>query len=204
MTQTKLRRRLDAVFQELFLKESLEAKKLFAYVQRILYQFGINKAYEPRDIFAEVYGRAVRLTDRGEEIRLHMPWTRRTAYNVVRELKREMIRVADPDLVPEPVWQGNDPITEIMFREDWKAMQNAFEKLEVSEQNLLGCRVIRGLKWGEVNDCLVELGEPQQAEHVLRQRGFRALRKLRTIYEQDRDNILMDFDHDFDNDSLDV
>ena len=83
-------------------------------------------------------------------------------------------------------------------------MQNAFEKLEVSEQNLLGCRVIRGLKWGEVNDCLVELGEPQQAEHVLRQRGFRALRKLRTIYEQDRDNILMDFDHDFDNDSLDV
>jgi DNA-directed RNA polymerase specialized sigma24 family protein len=203
MTQTKSRRRLDAVFQDLFSKGSQEARKLLAYVQRILYQFGINRAYEPRDILAEVYGRAVRLTDRGEEIRLPMPWIRRTAYHVVRELKREMVRVVDPDLVQEPVWQGNDPITEIMFREDWRAMQNAFEKLDVSEQNLLVCRVVRGLKWGDVNDCLVELGEPQRTEHVLRQRGFRALRKLRTIYEQDRATIRMDFDDVFDNDSLD-
>jgi DNA-directed RNA polymerase specialized sigma24 family protein len=208
MAQTKSRRRLDAVFQDLFVKEkeetkkeNEEAKKLFAYLQRILYQFGIYKAYQPKDILAEVYARAVRFIERGGEIRLPLPWIRRTAYHIVRELKREMVRVADPDLEREPVWQGENSITGLMFREDWKAMQNAFEKLEVSEQNLLRCRVIRGLKWSEVNDCLVEFGEPRQSEHVLRQRGCRVLKKLRKIYEQDRDTSLIDFDEVLDDDS---
>lgn len=187
------RQELDKVFEDLFSSNNLQARTLFAYIQKVLFQYGLGKTYEPKDILIEVYSRSVRLTDSGETIRIPIAWIKRTATNVIREFRREAEKVEYYNLDREPSW-NDDPLVTFMFWYDLKAMKQAFQRLDPDEQQILNLRVIQRLSWKDVSRYLTDIGESEQHEGTLRQRGFRALRKLRKIYEKERDSIQINLD----------
>jgi DNA-directed RNA polymerase specialized sigma24 family protein len=192
------RQQVDKVFEDLFSPKNPDARIVIAYIQKGLYQYGLWKAYEPKDILIEVYSRCVKATEAGETIRIPVAWIKRTATNVIRELRREAEKIEFYNLDQEPHW-NDDFLLTITFRYDLKAMRQAFERLNSEEQHLLNFRVIHRLPWRDVSQRLVAVGEAESNEGALRQRGFRALKKLRKLYEEERRNIRIDFDTiDFD------
>lgn len=192
------RQQVDQVFEDLFSPKNPNARIVIAYIQKCLYQYGLWKAYEPKDILIEVYSRCVKATEAGETIRIPVAWIKRTATNVIRELRREAEKIEFYNLDQEPHW-NDDFLLTITFRYDLKAMRQAFERLNSEEQHLLNFRVIHRLSWRDVSQRLVAVGEAESNEGALRQRGFRALKKLRKLYEEERLNIRINFDAiDFD------
>lgn len=182
------RQHTDKVFENLFSLDNSESRIVVAYIQKSLYQYGLWKAYEPRDILIEVYSRCVKAMDAGQTIKAPIAWIKRTAMNVIREFRREAERVEYYNLDQEPQW-NDDLLVHITFEYDLKAMKTAFERLEPDEQQLLNLRVVHRLSWRAVSQYLAAAGEPEPKLETLRQRGFRVLKKLRTLYEEERKNI---------------
>jgi DNA-directed RNA polymerase specialized sigma24 family protein len=192
MHKTKARQDLDAVINTLFSANNPDAIRTLAFVQRLLCQYGLSRTYEAKDILIEVYARAAKLTNAGTTIYNPLPWIRRTSLNVVREFKREAVKVEYYNLNNEPAWSEGDFLSLIVFKYDLKAMRIAFERLEAADRDLLGLRVIQKLSWHDVNKHLVERGGDDQHESALRQQGFRALKKLKKIYMEEREQIQFD------------
>jgi DNA-directed RNA polymerase specialized sigma24 family protein len=186
------RQQVDEVFEGLFSLNNPDGRIVLAYIQKVLCQYGLWKAYEAKDILVEVYSRCVQTTEKGETIRIPVAWIKRTATNVIRELKREAEKIDFYKLEQEPYWTDDFLLT-ITFRYDLKAMKQAFECLDSEDQKLLSLRVINRLSWREVSQHFVVNGEVEANEGALRQRGFRALKKLRKLYEEERSNIRINF-----------
>lgn len=187
------RQKLDKFFADLLAPNNPDARIVIAYIQKMLYQYGLWKAYDVKDILIEVYARGVRLVETGETIRIPIAWIKRTATNVIREFRREAERVDYYNLDHEPHW-SDDLLLYITFQYDLKAMKKAFERLAPDEQQLLNLRVVDQLSWSAVNQGLVAAGEPESKLEALRQRGLRVLKKLRKLYEEERKNIRFKFD----------
>jgi RNA polymerase sigma factor (sigma-70 family) len=182
------RQRFDMAVQALLDPDSPDTHSLYAFIQITLSQFRLSKAYEVKDIIIEVYTRGIKKLQSGDIIQIPLAWIRRTAHNVIRELRREADKTGYLDLDCVPV-QDIAPLSKIEFNGDLKAIKIAFNRLTLEEQNILKLRVIDQLSWQEVGKCLVIVGEPIQSEGNLRQRGYRTLKKLRKIY----DAFLLDF-----------
>lgn len=187
------RQQLDRIFEDLFAANNPDARIIIAYIQKVLYQYGLWKAYDPKDILIEVYARGVKRVDAGETIRIPIAWIKRTAMNIIREFRREAEKIGYYNLDQELHW-NDDLLLYITFQYDLKAMKQAFERLEPDEQQLLNLRVVNRLSWKAVSQGLVTAGEPEFKLEALRQRGFRVLRKLRKLYEEERKNIRFQFD----------
>lgn len=181
--------RFDAAIKSLLHPDSPDTYSLFAYIRRTLSQFRLSQAYEVKDVIIDVYTRGVKKLKSGGEIQIPLAWIRRTAYNVIRELRREADKTGYLDQDCEPVQAKIDLLSDVEFATDLKAIKIAFGKLKPQEQNILQLRVIEKLSWQEVGKCLVVVGEPIQNEVSLRQRGHRALKKLRCLYDQLKDNV---------------
>ncbi|HZG40085.1 MAG TPA: hypothetical protein VEZ50_15515, partial [Nodosilinea sp.] len=69
------------------------ARSLLAFIKRTIYQFELQVYITEIDIFVEAYLRGVRYTQQNQEhIRQPKAWMRRTAYNIIRECKRDRLR----------------------------------------------------------------------------------------------------------------
>jgi RNA polymerase sigma factor (sigma-70 family) len=183
------RQRFDMAVQALLDPDSPDTYSLYAYIQITLKQFRLSQAYEVKDIIINVYARGINKLESGDIIRIPLAWMRRTAYNVIRELRRDADKAGYLDLDCIPSQSELDPLSEIEFNGDLKAIKIAFNRLEAHEKNILQLRVVNQLSWQEVGKCLVIVGEPIQSESNLRQRGYRTLKKLRRIYDEVRDSI---------------
>lgn len=187
------RQQVDRFFQELFASKNPDSRIVMAYIQKVLYQYGFGKAYEPKDILIEVYSRCVRAIDAGDTIRIPIAWMKRTATNVIREFRREADRIEYYNLEQEPHWD-DDLLVRITVRYDLAAMKQAFDRLDSDDQQLLNLRVINRLSWRDVSQCLVAVGEAESNEGTVRQRGFRALKKLRKLYDEEQERIQINLD----------
>lgn len=187
------RQQVDRFFEELFALKNPDSRNVMAYIQKVLYQYGFGKAYEPKDILIEVYSRCVKVTEAGETIRIPIAWMKRTATNVIREFRREADRIGYYNLEQEPHWD-DDLLVRITFRYDLLAMKRAFDRLGSDDQHLLNLRVIHRLSWRDVSQCLVAVGEVETNEGTVRQRGYRALKKLRKLYDEERSGIKINLD----------
>jgi len=182
----------DTQFRNLFYSSDSGANVL-AYIRWMLLQFQLDRAYEVHDILTEVYTRGRRLIDRGGNIHLLPAWTRRTALNVIRGLRRERDKVSDYlDLDDLPSSEPNY-LSELMMADQAMAMKSAFEQLDDDSRTILWLQVVEKMSWQDVRKKLATLkGSEAPSESALRQKGFRALRRLRAIYEEIQEQTSFD------------
>jgi DNA-directed RNA polymerase specialized sigma24 family protein len=189
------RQEFDLRIHALFDPKHPDALSLFTFILRSLRQFRLSKSYEVRDILVEVYVRGLKFVEAGGTIENPLAWIRSTAYNVIRELRREMDRIGYKNLDEEPCSRP-DPLSEAMMANDLRAMRIAFLRLDADDRNLLHLRVVNQLSWRDVGKCLVATEGTNYSDSSLRQRGFRALKRLRELYEEEREAISLDSNAD--------
>jgi len=192
-SSVRTRQQIDTVFQSLFDKHSPESSATFAYIQRLLYQFRLSKAYEVKDIIVEVYARGIKAIAQGQEIQTPQAWIKRAALNVIREFRRctDKIQYQALDDHPNLASLDENMLSHLSTQEDLRVIQLAFNKLSSSDRNILDLRLIHELSWEDISSRLVPADEIAN-ENSARQRGFRALRRLRAAYEELREDYKSD------------
>jgi len=166
------------------------AVSMGAYVRRTLKQFGVNDHRES-DILAIAYLRAYKfLKAGGTEIVYPIAWTKRTTYNVIRELNRRPSHSKEfsldlwgldknaPDLASQA---GSHKI-------DTEILKHALALLTPKEQRLLTLKIVHELRWNEIREIFLQDGvmipgtTPEKQEANLRKMKERALKHLRSSY----------------------
>ncbi|MGD1930971.1 MAG: RNA polymerase sigma factor [Leptolyngbyaceae cyanobacterium] len=191
------RRKFDQAIQSLFDGSNENASNFFASITRQLYQFGLGRTYDAKEIIAEAYARGVKSINSGNNIHNPLGWVRRTALYVIREFKREQQRADNPKIVRLPWSPGGIVFSELMLEEDFLTVQTAVQQLSTEEQEILSQRIIEDLSWKEIGQNLLDSEGNPLKEGTARQRGARSLNKLRQLYEDLREDIQMPNDLDF-------
>lgn len=163
------------------------ARSLLAFIKRTIQQFGLQAHITEIDIFVEAYLRGVRYTQQNQEhIRQPKAWMRRTAYNIIRECKRDRQRylaVAFDELMEQDAADGSAAaVDDEAIANAIAAVLQALAALSPGDRNLIQWKVVEGLTWPQVQTKLVAAGEEWVSLASLRKRGQRALERLRTAY----------------------
>jgi RNA polymerase sigma factor (sigma-70 family) len=180
----RTRQQIDQVFMALYEAKSPESSALFSYIQRLLGQFRLRTAYEVKDILVEVYARGIVTLAKGKTIDNPQAWIKRASLNVIREFRRDADRVKYNSLDEQPnlVGSGEDHLEKMILEDDVKIILQAFEELSEDDRYILDLRIVHGFSWQEISDHMAIQGI-DVPENTLRQRGFRALRRLRSFYD---------------------
>lgn len=181
----------DTFFSDLLSNsDDKDVASLFRFVKSRLYQFRLTKHYKPREVLTEVYLRGLKKTKQGEEIKNKLAWTRITAYNVIRELRRELDKVKYDDLddiAPSrmQIYLSSQEVSSSengFDKEILKAVKLAFCDLSPQDRALLDLKVIQDLSWKEVHQKLTQCWVKVPTENALRQRKRRAIQRLTECY----------------------
>jgi RNA polymerase sigma factor (sigma-70 family) len=180
----RTRQQIDQVFTALYEAKSPESSSLFSYIQRLLGQFRLKTAYEVKDILVEVYARGIVALAKGKTIDNPQAWIKRVALNVIREFRRDADRVEYNSLDEQPYLAASaeDHLSKMILEDDAKIILQAFESLSEDDRFILDLRIVHGLSWQEISEHMAIQGI-DVTENALRQKGFRALRRLRSFYD---------------------
>jgi DNA-directed RNA polymerase specialized sigma24 family protein len=170
------------------------ARSLQSYIYQKLRQFSLEGYFTELDVFAEAYLRGIQYTHRGKPIFHSHAWLRRTAYNIIREWKRDRSRYCnaafDELLAQGAVGYCEDLPSGAMLQDSlWigteiQRVMLAFQSLDESDRMLLYWNIVEALPWQTIHDQLVAAGNPSTPLATLRKRGQRALERLRREYHQ--------------------
>lgn len=187
-----MRERFDREFRALLDSDNPETQSIWTYIARLLQQFCLDKCGITVDeILSDVYSRGIqRIVERKKPIENPLGWIRLTALNVVREMWRSQRRSVPLDSctwlefeltsteAPEILVAGEEIENNIQI------LYAALQQLTIEDKEILYWRFIDGLSWYEIGQCLVRNGEGTLNEATLRQRGCRALARLRQLFHQ--------------------
>jgi RNA polymerase sigma factor (sigma-70 family) len=184
------RKHFDAVFASIFEGKSPESISTLAYIRRLLYQYRLANVYEVKDIIVEVYARGIKSIVRGEVIHRPQPWIRRVALYVIREFRRAADRIQYNELNDDSylIATESNTLSALILQDDLATIMQAFDELPEQDKRILHLRIVNGLSWQEIS---VELshGGSKMSESSLRQKGFRALRHLRAVYDSKQEDF---------------
>jgi RNA polymerase sigma factor (sigma-70 family) len=154
------------------------------YIKRTLQQFNLQNR-ELDDVLNEVYIRGIKYIELGQEIEKPRAWIRKTCFNVIREISRRQRRNQPTD--PRSI---ESQIEKQQFSNNWALedkevdvdlLKLSLEQLNPKDHQLLVLREVEDLSWKEVVEHLAAQGIIVN-EATARQRGKRALERLRQIY----------------------
>lgn len=176
------------------------ARSLLAFIHRTIGQFGLRDYVTEIDVFVEAYLRGVRYTDKHRtQIRQPKAWMRSTAYNIIRECKRDRQQystAAFDELMEQgqlggPHQPQAEPLESDMINRAIQHVVQAFESLDSEDQDLIHWKIVDGLTWNEIHQRLVAQGGDAASVTTLRKRGQRALEQLRRSYHSldDADSV---------------
>ncbi|MBE9178970.1 sigma-70 family RNA polymerase sigma factor [Oculatella sp. LEGE 06141] len=188
------KRKFDIAIQALFDIENPDARSLLASVTRTLRQHRLYGTYEVKEIMAEAYAIGIRRIELGTIIEKPLPWLRSTCLNVIRDLRRKQDKLDKPKLDGEGFSPGDEVFSDLIFAEDRKAMRLALEQLSYDDRQILHARVLKHQAWQEIGEALSNPNEAALNANAARQRGYRALQKLRQLYDAIRQNVQIDDD----------
>ncbi|MEM6597484.1 MAG: sigma-70 family RNA polymerase sigma factor [Cyanobacteria bacterium P01_D01_bin.36] len=186
LKQTENRRHFDRAVQALFDSKNPEALTFCASVTRMLRQYRLSGTYTAKEIIAEAYARSIVKIESGVFIQIPLAWLRRTCLNVIRDFKRAQTKIDKPKLDGDAYSFGGLAVEQMLLSEDLKSIRLAFEQLSLEDQNILQARIFQGLSWQEIGERLEN--EPIKPG-TARQRGSRALIRLREHYELIREDV---------------
>ncbi len=176
----------DAI-EKLFERQNPEARSLWASIERMLWQYRLRGAYDVKDVVIEAYAIGVKQIEKGSIIENPLPWMRGTCFNVVRDLRRKQDKAENPKLDSEGCTMGDEAWVEMLLLEDLAVMHLALQELSSEEQALLSAKYIEGRSWQQISDELNCSEENCLNANTVRQRGYRALQKLKQAYEDIRE-----------------
>lgn len=189
LSQVKNRQKFDKAVQALFDANNPDSLSFCASITRTLRQFRLGGTYEAKEVISEAYTRGVKQIKAGTLIDVPLAWLRGTCLHVIRELKRKQSRSDHPKFDPEGCVTEGVAFSEILLREDLWAIQLALKRLSQEEHQLLCIRIFEGLTWQEIGELISQPGDLPLSPGTARQRGSRALKKLRGYYELIRDEV---------------
>jgi RNA polymerase sigma factor (sigma-70 family) len=189
LRKTQNKKQFDKAIQALFDGRNPESMAFCASITRTLRQFRLSGTYDAREIISEAYARSIVKIEEGVFIQIPLAWLRRTCFNVIRDFKRQQTKIDKPKLDGEVFSMGEVAIDQILLSEDLKTIRSAFEKLNPEDQNILQARIFQGLSWQEISDRLCSANELSIKPGTARQRGSRALTKLRQQYKLLRNDV---------------
>jgi DNA-directed RNA polymerase specialized sigma24 family protein len=170
------------------------ARSLQAFIYQKLRQYSLEGYFTELDVFAEAYLRGIRYTHQGKPIFRSHAWLKRTAYNIIREWKRDRSRYCDAaldDLLDQGAVSHHDdfpteamPRDEIWIGTEMQRVMHAFSALDEGDRILIYWNIVEALPWQTIHDHLVADGNPSTPLPTLRKRGQRALERLRREYHQ--------------------
>jgi DNA-directed RNA polymerase specialized sigma24 family protein len=157
-------------------------RSLLAFINRNIKQYNLN--CDADVIVSEAYLRGLKFLDSGQEIRNPTAWLRKTAHNVIRELSREQLKEQpmESELISERLASKSDLIPDEIDDAALTVMRLSFQQLRLSERQILTLRFLYNLSWKDVVEEARTRGESMTSE-VARQRGKRALKHLKKIFE---------------------
>lgn len=187
-----MRERFDREFRALLDSDNPDTQSMWTYIARLLKQFGLDKYGVTIDeILSEVYSRGIRrIVELEEEIENPMGWIRLTALNVVRELCRSQKRLISIDSCSwiEPELTSTETSDILIagegIEDNIQILSTALQRLSAKDQEILWWRIIGELSWCEIGERLRGSGVKVQSEAALRQRGCRALARLRKLFHE--------------------
>lgn len=183
---------LNSAVEKLFEKGNPEADSLWAFIERLLWQYRLRDAYDVKDVLIEAYAIAVKRIEQGLVIQNYLGWLRGTCHNTVRKLRRKQDKADRPKLDPTNQTLGDEVVSRIMCSEDFKAVRLAWQKLSSEEQELVGAKYIQGKSWQQIAEALSQEQECRLDENTVRQRGYRAVQKLKKLYREIREEVKLD------------
>lgn len=186
---TSERQKFDQAIQALLDGTDADAPALIASVNRMLRQFRLAATYDVQEVITESYTRGIRRIESGKAIDNPRGWLRNTCLNVIREFKRTEIRADNPKIDMQPWASTSMVFSELILEEDFITIRAAAQHLNPEEKQLLRQRFIEGLSWKEISQKLCDPKGRSMKEGTARQRGARALKKLRHLYECIREDI---------------
>jgi hypothetical protein len=181
-TQHENKHQFNTALKTLFIDQTQEARSLWASIERMLWQFRLRGTYEVKDVVIEAYAIGIKKIQEGE--------LRGACFNVIRDLRRKQDKAEKPKLDPTDLTPGDEAISEIIFSEDIKAVRIAWQKLSAQEQSLLRAKYIKGRSWQQIAESLSK--QQCSGTNTAKQRGFRALQKLKQYYTEIREEVKLD------------
>jgi DNA-directed RNA polymerase specialized sigma24 family protein len=175
-------------FTDLLHPKSSTGVSTFAFVRRYLAQFHLQNAFSEAYVLNEVYIRAHRTIVSKDTPILHVTaWVKSTAYNVVRELKRERSHLPiDEETMGETMGETFSyakPDTEETLEQDLLLLHKALNELNSEDRRLIELKIIQDLSWQEIHVILVQEGSNTELS-TLRKRKERAIARLRKTYHR--------------------
>jgi RNA polymerase sigma factor (sigma-70 family) len=166
-------------------EENISYAKLKNFIKRNLQQFNLHNI-EVNEVVHITYLRGVKLIEDGEEIKNPIAWIRVTSFNVIRELSRKQKKHQPVDSNSIEYQMDLQQLSYDFTLEDAddadiKLLKLALQKLEPKDRQLLVLWKVEDLSWKEVVKRLASCGEVV-SEATARQRGKRALERLRKVY----------------------
>lgn len=187
--QTKNRKQFDCAVQALFDSDNPESLTFCSSVARTLRQYRLSGTYDTKEIISEAYARGVAKIDAGVFIKIPLAWLRSTCLNVIRDFKRKQTKSDYPKLDGEAWSLGGLEIENMLLQEDLQAIRLAFEQLSPEEHKILQARIFEGRSWQEIGKRFSYTEALPLKPGTARQRGSRALKKLRHHYDLIRDDV---------------
>jgi hypothetical protein len=167
--------------QELLDPESPSGLSLSVFLENKLRQFHLNRLYDHADILSEVLLRAHKLIhSEGVTVLQISAWTKKTAFNVIRELSRKEQKstsLTENLLDKIDYTAGSDKLVE----DDFLAINQAMKMLDSEEQRLLQLKLVECLSWRDISEIFRDEGYDYK-EAALRKKKERSLSKLRYYY----------------------
>jgi DNA-directed RNA polymerase specialized sigma24 family protein len=194
--QYPIKHKFDTAVQALFDGNNPEARSLWANVARTLRQFKLSGTYEVREVLAEAYTIGIRQIESGTIIEKPSAWMRATCLNRIRELSRKQRQASDPRWDREGLSPADAVLSKLILGEDLKALRLALENLSPADRALLHARFSLNQSWQEIGDSLPSSAGQRLNATAARQRGFRALQKLRQSYDEVRQEVQLTDDTD--------
>ena len=171
-------------------KEMVDPKNrdfyIFPFIKGRLRQFHLESFCDESDVFNQVYMRAKNKLLKGEHIEKFPGWFKDTAYKVVREISRKnkgqekAIQRLDKSYVVDEI---GPQLPDYATRQNCHKLREAMKLISEDDLELIILHWIEEMSWREIGDLLVTKGKEfsnnNKVEHKLRQRGKRALDRLR-------------------------
>lgn len=164
---------------------SSEGDSLLGYIRRTARQLALNDL-DVREVISEATVRGAKyISKHEEEIRNPQAWLRRVCTHIMYDMVKDEVRTRQLKEKNELDTHVPDSSSEIESEETRKALAVAFSKLSDQDREILGLRFYRGCQYKDIQKIYFEKTGIEVKVPTLRQREFRALKRLREIFQAD-------------------